>query len=159
MGGAAAGAAKGAGLLSRGLGFAGKGLGLAGAAYGAYSAYQNLKEGNYGAAALDGGLALAGVAMTPGLGGALMTGASFLATNPIGWAILGTAAVGYGAYKAWNYFKNNKINEPVIARMLQYGFKENEEDYMKKVMEFERLLGEATTPSGEIDRSALGKNL
>ena len=159
MGGAAAGAAKGAGLLSRGLGFAGKGLGLAGAAYGAYSAYQNLKEGNYGAAALDGGLALAGVAMTPGLGGALMTGATFLATNPIGWAILGTAAVGYGAYKAWNYFKNNKINEPVIARMLQYGFKENEEDYMKKVMEFERLLGEATTPSGEIDRSALGKNL
>ena len=159
MGGAAAGAAKGAGLLSRGLGFAGKGLGLAGAAYGAYSAYQNLKEGNYGAAALDGGLALAGVAMTPGLGGALMTGASFLATNPIGWAILGTAAVGYGAYKAWNYFKNNKINEPVIARMLQYGFKENEEDYMKKVMEFERLLGEATLPSGEIDRSALGKNL
>ena len=159
MGGAAAGAAKGAGLLSRGLGLAGKGLGLAGAAYGAYSAYQNLKEGNYGAAALDGGLALAGVAMTPGLGGALMTGASFLATNPIGWAILGTAAVGYGAYKAWNYFKNNKINEPVIARMLQYGFKENEEDYMKKVMEFERLLGEATTPSGEIDRSALGKNL
>ena len=159
MGGAAAGAAKGAGLLSRGLGLAGKGLGLAGAAYGAYSAYQNLKEGNYGAAALDGGLALAGVAMTPGLGGALMTGASFLATNPIGWAILGTAAVGYGAYKAWNYFKNNKINEPVIARMLQYGFKENEEDYMKKVMEFERLLGEATTPSGDIDRSALGKNL
>ena len=159
MGGAAAGAAKGAGLLSRGLGFAGKGLGLAGAAYGAYSAYQNLKEGNYGAAALDGGLALAGVAMTPGLGGALMTGATFLATNPIGWAILGTAAVGYGAYKVWNYFKNNKINEPVIARMLQYGFKENEEDYMKKVMEFERLLGEATTPSGEIDRSALGKNL
>lgn len=159
MGGAAAGAAKGAGLLSRGLGFAGKGLGLAGAAYGAYSAYQNLKEGNYGAAALDGGLALAGVAMTPGLGGALMTGATFLATNPIGWAILGTAAVGYGAYKAWNYFKNNKINEPVIARMLQYGFKENEEDYMKKVMEFERLLGEATLPSGEIDRSALGKNL
>lgn len=159
MGGAAAGAAKGAGLLSRGLGLAGKGLGLAGAAYGAYSAYQNLKEGNYGAAALDGGLALAGVAMTPGLGGALMTGATFLATNPIGWAILGTAAVGYGAYKAWNYFKNNKINEPVIARMLQYGFKENEEDYMKKVMEFERLLGEATTPSGDIDRSALGKNL
>ena len=159
MGGAAAGAAKGAGLLSRGLGLVGKGLGLAGAAYGAYSAYQNLKEGNYGAAALDGGLALAGVAMTPGLGGALMTGATFLATNPIGWAILGTAAVGYGAYKAWNYFKNNKINEPVIARMLQYGFKENEEDYMKKVMEFERLLGEATTPSGEIDRSALGKNL
>ena len=159
MGGAAAGAAKGAGLLSRGLGLAGKGLGLAGAAYGAYSAYQNLKEGNYGAAALDGGLALAGVAMTPGLGGALMTGATFLATNPIGWAILGTAAVGYGAYKVWNYFKNNKINEPVIARMLQYGFKENEEDYMKKVMEFERLLGEATTPSGEIDRSALGKNL
>ena len=159
MGGAAAGAAKGAGLLSRGLGLVGKGFGLAGAAYGAYSAYQNLKEGNYGAAALDGGLALAGVAMTPGLGSALMTGASFLATNPIGWAILGTAAVGYGAYKAWNYFKNNKINEPVIARMLQYGFKENEEDYMKKVMEFERLLGEATTPSGEIDRSALGKNL
>lgn len=159
MGGAAAGAAKGAGLLSRGLGLAGKGLGLAGAAYGAYSAYQNLKEGNYGAAALDGGLAIAGAAMTPGLGGALMTGATFLATNPIGWAILGTAAVGYGAYKAWNYFKNNKINEPVIARMLQYGFKENEEDYMKKVMEFERLLGEATTPSGEIDRSALGKNL
>jgi hypothetical protein len=157
--GAAAGAAKGAGLLSRGLGFAGKGLGLAGAAYGAYSAYQNLKEGNYGAAALDGGLAIAGAAMTPGLGGALMTGATFLATNPIGWAILGTAAVGYGAYKAWNYFKNNKINEPVIARMLQYGFKENEEDYMKKVMEFERLLGEVTTPSGEIDRSALGKNL
>ena len=159
MGGAAAGAAKGAGLLSRGLGVVGKGLGLAGAAYGAYSAYQNLKEGNYGAAALDGGLAIAGAAMTPGLGSALMTGASFLATNPIGWAILGTAAVGYGAYKAWNYFKNNKINEPVIARMLQYGFKENEEDYMKKVMEFERLLGEATTPSGEIDRSALGKNL
>lgn len=159
MGGAAAGAAKGAGLLSRGLGLVGKGFGLAGTAYGAYSAYQNLKEGNYGAAALDGGLAIAGAAMTPGLGGALMTGASFLATNPIGWAILGTAAVGYGAYKAWNYFKNNKINEPVIARMLQYGFKENEEDYMKKVMEFERLLGEATTPSGEIDRSALGKNL
>ena len=159
MGGAAAGAAKGAGLLSRGLGLVGKGFGLAGTAYGAYSAYQNLKEGNYGAAALDGGLAIAGAAMTPGLGGALMTGASFLATNPIGWAILGTAAVGYGAYKAWNYFKNNKINEPVIARMFQYGFKENEEDYMKKVMEFERLLGEATTPSGEIDRSALGKNL
>ena len=86
----------------------GKFLGGLGMVTSGVSMASNLMQGNFGDAAWDaGGLALS-AAMTPGIGlgglaSGLGTAATFLATNPIGWAILGTAAVGAVGYGLYNY--------------------------------------------------------
>lgn len=133
-------------------GLAMRGLGLAGAGYSAYSAYQNLQEGNYGAAALDtamgaGSLAMSGVSLSA-LGSGAMAAGSFLVSNPIGWAILGTAAIAGAGYALYKWRKNNKITPAVEARMYQYGFgKEENKDEIKKLLAFERSVSEALTQS------------
>lgn len=76
------------GIASKGLGMGLKGLGLAGAAYGAYSAYDNVKKGNYGEAAMDAGMAGLGLAGT----GTMIGGATSALAGGTTAAALGTTA-------------------------------------------------------------------
>lgn len=134
------GSAKLGGKLLGGLGMVTSGVSMA----------SNLAQGNFGDAAWDaGGLALS-AAMTPGIGlgglaSGLGTAATFLATNPIGWAILGTAAVGAVGYGLYKLLKNDtKINDKVKARLLMYGFNPDEDEKKAKiVLKFENMLDEA----------------
>ena len=128
----------------------GKFLGGLGMVTSGVSMASNLAQGNFGDAAWDaGGLALS-AAMTPGIGlgglaSGLGTAATFLATNPIGWAILGTAAVGAVGYGLYKLLKNDtKINDKVKARLLMYGFNPDEDEKKAKiVLKFENMLDEA----------------
>lgn len=128
----------------------GKFLGGLGMVTSGVSMASNLVQGNFGDAAWDaGGLALS-AAMTPGIGlgglaSGLGTAATFLATNPIGWAILGTAAVGAVGYGLYKLLKNDtKINDKVKARLLMYGFNPDEDEKKAKiVLKFENMLDEA----------------
>ena len=134
------GSAKLGGKLLGGLGIVTSGASMA----------SNLMQGNFGDAAWDaGGLALS-AAMTPGIGlgglaSGLGTAATFLATNPIGWAILGTAAVGAAGYGLYKLLKNDtKINDKVKARLLMYGFNPDEDEKKAKIiLKFENMLDEA----------------
>ena len=169
MGGAGAGvAAKAApGMLGKlgavgaaagGLGKMIPGLGLL---VGGGMTVNSLANGDYMGAAINGGSTLLGQAVfggglagATGSLGALGSGAAaagtFLVSNPIGWAILGTAAVaaiGYGAYKWW---KNNKPNDYSKLRIAQYGFNP-EGEYAKKVMGFERMILDASDQNGAVD--------
>ena len=155
---ASAGKALGKSGMARTLGSIGlKGLGIAGMGYGAYSAASNLADGNYGAAALDAGIAGAGAAATFGLGstlsglgaagsaiaggaataGGLMAG---LLSNPVGWAILGTAAAVGGGYMLYKYLTSPNMKPLSKMRMAQYGFATEEMDQIKKIQAFERYL-------------------
>lgn len=148
------GGAKAGGLGSKLMGGAtklgGKFLGGLGMVTSGVSMASNLAQGNFGDAAWDaGGLALS-AAMTPGIGlgglaSGLGTAATFLATNPIGWAILGTAAVGAVGYGLYKLLKNDtKINDKVKARLLMYGFNPDEDEKKAKiVLKFENMLDEA----------------
>ena len=128
----------------------GKFLGGLGMVTSGVSIASNLAQGNFGDAAWDaGGLALS-AAMTPGIGlgglaSGLGTAATFLATNPIGWAILGTAAVGAVGYGLYKLLKNDtKINDKVKARLLMYGFNPDEDEKKAKIiLKFENMLDEA----------------
>lgn len=128
----------------------GKFLGGLGMVTSGVSMASNLMQGNFGDAAWDaGGLALS-AAMTPGIGlgglaSGLGTAATFLATNPIGWAILGTAAVGAVGYGLYKLLKNDtKINDKVKARLLMYGFNPDEDEKRAKIiLKFENMLDEA----------------
>ena len=128
----------------------GKFLGGLGMVTSGVSMASNLAQGNFGDAAWDaGGLALS-AAMTPGIGlsglaSGLGTAATFLATNPIGWAILGTAAVGAVGYGLYKLLKNDtKINDKVKARLLMYGFNPDEDEKKSKIiLKFENMLDEA----------------
>lgn len=128
----------------------GKFLGGLGMVTSGASMASNLMQGNFGDAAWDaGGLALS-AAMTPGIGlgglaSGLGTAATFLATNPIGWAILGTAAVGAAGYGIYKLLKNDtKINDKVKARLLMYGFNPDEDEKKAKIiLKFENILDEA----------------
>lgn len=79
-----------------------------------------------GAARLLGGLGLKGLGLGLGLAGkgALAT-AGFLATNPIGWAILATGAV-YAGFKLYQHYTRNDLPKGMVgnliaSRIMMYG--------------------------------------
>lgn len=134
-----------------------KGLGLAGAAYGGYSAYDNVKKGNYGEAALDTGLAAGGVAMTgagataaagatgigggilAGLGGVLGTAGAAVAGILGSPVVIGALALGAG-YLAYKYLTRKKLEPLSTYRYAQYGFNEKDKDALPKVFGLEDML-------------------
>jgi len=148
------------GLLKRmgskiGWGGLGKSLGLAGAAYGGYSAYQNLQQGNYGEAAVDAGLSAAGLAAsTVGIGatasaigggimtagGALLAGAGALISAPILLTGLAVGALGYGAYKAYGHITRKRLDAFSKMRYAQYGFMPDDETHLQTVLGLEDEL-------------------
>lgn len=131
----------GAAKIGGKLGLAGKLLGGAGVALSGISLANNLAEGNYKAALLDGGMLAASGAMTMGGFGSAAAVGTFLVSNPIGWAILGTAAVGAAAYGIKQWWKRNKVNDFGKARILMYGFDpDKNKEVGPKILEFERLI-------------------
>lgn len=97
-----------------------------------------------GASAMIGGLGSAALAGAGMLGeGALAVG-GFLATNPIGWAILGGAALAYGGYKLYKYMTRQKLTDLSKLRYIQYGFSpESKDDHSKAIFQLENMLEEA----------------
>jgi hypothetical protein len=143
----------------------GKALGVAGAAYGAYSAYDNIKQGNYGEAAVDGGLALGSAALSAGgigalgttiaggataAGGALAAGAGMLGTaaagigtviaSPVVLGALAVAALGAGAYYGYKYLTRKKLDLLSRVRYAQYGFFPTDKDHVQAVFGLEDKL-------------------
>ena len=142
----------GAGL--KGMKYLPKALGLAGTAYGAYSAYNNIKEGNYGDAALDAGLSLGGLALTGGLtgaGGAIMGGLGAIIASPLLLPALGIAALGTGIYMAYKYFNKTKVTDMSKVRLAQYGIHIEDSDSIEKVFQLETMLEpNATIKDGKV---------
>lgn len=148
--------------------FGGKALGLAGAAYGAYSAYDNVKKGNYGEAALDAGLSVGGLAMTAGgvgalgttlaggaaavggiastVGGGLLAAGGALAgliSAPVLLGAAAVAAVGIGAYYGYKYLTRKKLGLLSRIRYTQYGFLPSDNDHVGAVFGLEDKLKDA----------------
>jgi hypothetical protein len=117
-----------------------KGLGIAGLGYGAYSAYDNFQQGNYGSAALDAALTIGGAAIMLGKGGALAA-ALF---NPVSLTVAGiaaaTALTGYGLYKGYKYLTRKEFNTTEKMRFLEYGLRGADIDQMRVIYEFEEYL-------------------
>lgn len=159
----------GRGIKGNLLKYGGKALGAAGVAYGAYSTYDNIKEGNYGEAALDAGLTAAGaVATVGGLGavgstlgaigggalavggtalsllgtGLLATGGAALSVlgSPITLAAIGLAGAAYGGYKAYKYLTRKEFNYTEKVRMLEYGLRGGNDAQMRTIFELETYL-------------------
>ena len=159
------------GMGRKALGIGGKLLGGAGLAAGAYGAYSNIKEGNYGSAALDAGMGLGSYALMGGslsglasgalaaggtilsgaaaVGGGLMTGLGAAAAavgtilaSPVVLGALAIGAVAVGGYFAYKYF-TAKSSKLTALRMTQYGFKADSEDAASKSIELENLASKA----------------
>ena len=128
----------GKGLLK----FGGKALGIAGAAYGAYSAYDNLKQGNYGSAALDAGLSGVGLAAT-GIGGSVLSSLAAAFASPVVLPALAVAAAGAGLYFGYKFLTRKKLTDWNKIRYAQYGFLPTDEDHFKPVFELEDILKNA----------------
>ncbi|BAW19017.1 hypothetical protein [Ralstonia phage RP12] len=150
------GGAKGLGWAAKGLGAAAKlaprALGLAGTAYSAYSAYDNIKQGNYGAAALDAGLGLGGMALTGGglaglasMGGAAMGGLGAVLASPFLLPALGVAAVGAAGYALYKYSQKTKPTNLSKLRLAQYGIAEDDTDARDKIFQLEQMLEDHMT--------------
>lgn len=81
-----------------------------------------------GSAAL-GGITTAGGAVLGGLGSA----GAFLLTNPVGWAVLGGAALAGLGYLGYKLFKGSKQGPLATYRYVQYGFPEGKKDWLSKI--------------------------
>ena len=159
-----------------------KGLGLAGAAYGGYSAYDNVKKGNYGEAAVDAGIAAGGAAMTYGagaattaaagtaaasgvgimgaIGGGLATvgGAALgLLSSPVVLGALAVAAVGAAGYYGYKALTKEKLKPLSTYRFAQYGFMSKDEDALQKVFSLENRLMDSVIYEAGVAKLKEGK--
>jgi hypothetical protein len=139
---AGAAAAGGRGLLSGGARLLGKGLMAApGAALTAGKWLLNARNmGGIGGFALGGAGDAFGSMVMSGLG---MAGEGLLAAlgSPVVLGVAATAAAGYGAYKAYEYFKNHKSLDPMNSlRYAQYGFMPTDKDHVQAVFSLEDML-------------------
>lgn len=153
--GKAAGAAAGsvAGKVGGGLGskilgkLGGKLIPGLGIAYGAYSTVDNLKQGNYGEAALDAGLTAGSVALMAGAGtaalsaiGAGLAGIGTFLASPVVLGALAVGAVGYGAYKLYKYTTRNSTDDYGVIRLAQYGLTPADKDNYSSMLALEAYL-------------------
>lgn len=131
----------------------GKILPGAGLALGAAGAYANIKDGNYGAAAMDAGLGLGGFALAGGslsgltgsaaaVGGSIAAGAGALLASPVVLGALAVGAVGAAGYYGYKYLTKNNASSLELVRYVQYGFKADNKEFISKVFNLESLLAE-----------------
>lgn len=150
------------------MGAAGKLLGVAGTAYGTYSTYNNIKEGNYGEALLDAGLTATSLAGTLGgtagitsmlgtagstaaaVGGGLLTAVAGILSSPVVLTGLGLAALGTAGYYGYKYLTRKKLDDFTEFRYAQYGFPKEDEDHFQKVMQLEDTLMQGVTWNGGV---------
>lgn len=130
------------------LGGAGKLLGGLGTAYGAYSTYNDIKEGNYGQAAIDGGLTVGGAALTAGgfgalgtglmaAGGTALAGIGAVLSSPVILGALAVGALGAGAYYGYKYLTRKTLGTLSAIRYAQYGFLQTNTDHLQDVFGLE----------------------
>jgi predicted chitinase len=82
------------------------------------------------------------------LGGAIMSGLGAAASgllavlsSPVVLGVGAAALAGYGAYKAYEYFKNHKSLDPINSmRYAQYGFLPSDKDHVQAVFQLEDIL-------------------
>lgn len=137
--------------LGRGaMGVAGRGLGVLGAGLAAKGMYDSYKESDWGGFALNTGLAGLSLAST-GVGlSALTSAGSFLLTNPVGWAILATAAVGAGGYYLWKKWRTGLI-ESDYPRMMMYGVHPaKQKDEAETLLKLEGIITEALVDNRDV---------
>jgi hypothetical protein len=156
-------AGKGKGLWNRvkgvgkfGMKGAGKMLGLAGAAYGGYSAYKNLQQGNYGEAAVDTGLTAGGLALSAGAGwgllGTIGAGIGAIIGSPVLLGAAAVAAVGAAGYYGYKFLTKKRLGIVSKYRYAQYGFNEKDTDHLNAVFGLEdKLEGAIITKDGKPD--------
>jgi len=171
--------AKGGSKWGKIAGLGGKLLGGAGAALGAYEAYQDVKEGNYGSAAVNGGLtalSLGASGLLPSMatigtvgsaiGGGVMAAGSALGTgllalgggivsllsSPVVLTGLAVAAAGYGAYKLYKYVTSEKDTPYRRLRMAQYGLLVDDKDHIGSINSLEdKLKDKVSFKDGKAD--------
>lgn len=143
------GAARGVGALASGAKYLPRALGAAGALYSGYSAYNNFQEGNYGAAAMDAGMGLGGLALSAGglagVGGAILGGLGAILGSPLLIPGLAAAAVGYAGYKAYKYFAKTKVTNLSKLRLAQYGIGHEDTETADKIFSLETTLEKDST--------------
>lgn len=116
-----------------------------------------LGAAKYGAKAVGAAARLGSAVMGGGLGllrtGAMvganaLMGAAGLMLNPVVLAVGATALAGYAAFK---WFSNKMQNNDVLFRfrMLQYGFKKDDDENIAKILQMEKLL----MPAVKLDQS------
>lgn len=144
----------GRGGFGRALGTIGKVAGVTSVAIGAYSMYDNIQQGNYGEAALDGALTAGSAALLVGgkglaaAGGAIATGLA--AVPAVGWAALALVGIAVGSYYLWQSFKGFDLVQKY--KLASYGVDpEGDKDYAKKVLTLESLVFDATKFTKEGD--------
>jgi len=144
----------GLGMGKRLLGMGGKLLGGVGTAYGAYSAYQNLQEGNYGDAAIDAGLTAGGALLTTGgisglmggLGGvagglgAVAAGIGSVLASPVVLTALAVGAIGAAGYYGYKYLTKFKLDPYSRLRYAQYGFLGEDDKHLQQIFELESMF-------------------
>ena len=141
---------------SKAMSFAGKAIPIAGGLYAGYSGIQNLADGNYGMAALDLGLASAGIFGTGATMSALGAAGGLLAAAlPYALIAGGVALAGYGVYrgarKLYDMYKGSKVGDLEKARLMLYGFDHDSDDsWSSKILKFERIVMDAVVvgPNG-----------
>lgn len=104
---------------------------------------------------VTGGLGAAGSALATGasaLATGLTSAGAFLLTNPVGWAILGAAALGTAGYFAYKYFTKVKYGDLGWLRYVQYGFPDQKDTWANDINKVEQwfLKGNTEDSNGKI---------
>lgn len=152
---AVGGAARGAGAALSGIGALGrlgmKAIPIAGGLYGVTSGVSNAMAGNYGAAALDAGIATTSLLGVGGTLSALGTGLGALAGavfSPIGLTALAVGGALYGSYKLYKWITRKTFNDLSNYRMLQYGIGDKDEEFRMQIYNLEKMLEPAVIING-----------
>lgn len=163
---------KAAGWGLKGARYLPKMLGAAGTAYSGYSAYNNLKEGNYGSAAVDAGLGLGGLALTggglaglAGLGGAVLGGLGAIVASPLLVPALAIGALAGAGVLLHNYFTKTRATDMSKVRLAQYGINSEDKDAVEKAFTLEAMLekyanfkdNEVTVDTSKLDLKSIAK--
>jgi hypothetical protein len=127
----------GAGALATGAATASAGTIAAGATGGGAAA----ATGATAAATAATGSTL-GATIVAGLAGTLTTIGAIL-TSPITLGLVAAAALSYGGYKAYKYLKA-KVSPLVAFRMVQYGYRQDDNSGIQKILELEDMLKKIT---------------
>ena len=127
LGGAAAAAAEGAAAIA---GTGAAAAGATGAATTAATAAAGAAGGSVMAAIGSGLLAAGGFTLS-------------VLTSPVTLGIAATALAGYGIYKGYKYYTRGKVGALTKLRLVQYGFKPDDEARYLNALDMEKLLDPA----------------
>ena len=92
-------------------------------------------------------------AASTGMGalGAIGAGAAAIVTSPITWGVVGSAIIGYGAYKGYKALRKwmSKPSKLELIRYVQYGFKKDNTGYFNKIVDLEEYVKDFVNINGD----------